>query len=252
MAKLSVKNWREFQHYKERNPIWIKLHRKLLDDFEYHRLPLASRALAPMLWLLASESQDGSIEYDVEKIAFRLHTTSAEIKTAITPLISSSFFMLEQDASDALAGCKQHACPETETETETESPPTPSDEGESKQGKPRKKKRRTRTDMLAPYPAEVVELVNSLIEKWPERQPGDKSVITVDVPKLAERIDAVLKEPNVTRELIENSAAMYLSESKRYYKHPQFFFGTGGNGESAHWSTYARMLIHQQSKVATQ
>jgi hypothetical protein len=48
-------NWAELQHYKDRSPPWIKLHKKLLDNFEFQSLPVASRALAPMLWLLASE-----------------------------------------------------------------------------------------------------------------------------------------------------------------------------------------------------
>jgi hypothetical protein len=39
---LRVKNWSEFQHYKDRNPPWIKLHRTLLDhDYEAAILALA-------------------------------------------------------------------------------------------------------------------------------------------------------------------------------------------------------------------
>ena len=51
-ARIRPKNWHSFQHYKDRDPTWIKLHKKLLDDYEFQSLPLASRALAPMLWLL--------------------------------------------------------------------------------------------------------------------------------------------------------------------------------------------------------
>ena len=50
-----VKSWDRFQHYRDRNPPWVKLHKQFLDDFDFHSLPVASRALAPMLWLLASE-----------------------------------------------------------------------------------------------------------------------------------------------------------------------------------------------------
>ena len=53
------RNWEKFQHYKNRKPPWIKLHHDLIDDREYQRLPIASRALAPQLWLMASESKDG-------------------------------------------------------------------------------------------------------------------------------------------------------------------------------------------------
>jgi hypothetical protein len=57
---LRVKNWAEFQHYKDRNPPWIKLHRALLDDYEFARLPDASKAHLVLIWLLASQS-DGRI-----------------------------------------------------------------------------------------------------------------------------------------------------------------------------------------------
>jgi hypothetical protein len=36
---LTIKNWSEFQHYKDRNPPWIKLHRALLDDYAFAALP---------------------------------------------------------------------------------------------------------------------------------------------------------------------------------------------------------------------
>jgi hypothetical protein len=71
MAQYRVKNWAEFQHYKDRSPPWIRLHRSFLDDYDFHCLPVASRALAPMLWLLASENKDlssGIIEGSDEKL----------------------------------------------------------------------------------------------------------------------------------------------------------------------------------------
>lgn len=109
MARLIAKNWGDFQHYKDRSPAWIKLHKKLLDDYEFQSLPVASRALAPMLWLLASEESDGSIEYDINRMAFRLRSTSAEIEEAIKPLIERGFFELVgeclQPASATIAPC---------------------------------------------------------------------------------------------------------------------------------------------------
>lgn len=115
--KLIVKGWASFQHYKDRSPPWIKLHKTLLDNFEYQSLPLASRALAPMLWLLASEQIDGSIDADPRKLAFRLRTSVDEVVAGLNPLIESGFFIGD---SIELADCKQSAMPETETEVETE------------------------------------------------------------------------------------------------------------------------------------
>lgn len=119
MATITPKGWAQFQHYKDRKPTWIKLHRDLLDNYEYHLLPTASRALAPCLWLLASEYDHGAIPADWCLVAFRLRMTAKDVESAVTPLIDSGFFI----ASSPLAGCKQSACLETETykaETETE------------------------------------------------------------------------------------------------------------------------------------
>jgi hypothetical protein len=40
---LKSKDWKEFQHYKDRSLLWIKLHRTLLDNAEFQRMPVASR-----------------------------------------------------------------------------------------------------------------------------------------------------------------------------------------------------------------
>lgn len=115
MAK--VKNWAKFQHYKNRCPPWIKLQRELLDDYEYARLPIASKALAPLLWLLASESLDGDFEADPVRLAFRLRWPESDIIAGLIPLINQGFIV---DASDVLAKCLQVAIPEGETEAEGE------------------------------------------------------------------------------------------------------------------------------------
>jgi hypothetical protein len=117
---LIPKNWAEFQHYKDRAPPWIKLHKKLLDDRVYQSLPLASRALAPMLWLLASESKDGSFDGAHEELAFRLRTNIKDIAAGLKPLIDKGFFHVVQGDSAVLADRQQLAVPETEGETEKE------------------------------------------------------------------------------------------------------------------------------------
>lgn len=121
--RLMPKNWASFQHYKDRNPPWIKLHKGLLTDRAYARLPLASKALAPLLWLLASESKDGSFDAAVEELTFRLHLTEKEITQGVDPLIKAGFFIPVQSDSTVLATCQQVApdsCSEREGETERE------------------------------------------------------------------------------------------------------------------------------------
>lgn len=114
---LQPKNWGVFQHYKDRCPPWIKLHRDLLNDRVFMRLPLASKAIAPLMWLLASESKDGIFDGSMDELMFRLHISDKEYQQGVKPLIDNGFFTV---ACGMLAERLQVAIPETETEAETE------------------------------------------------------------------------------------------------------------------------------------
>lgn len=109
-----IKGWSKFQHYAHRNPPWIKLHKNLLDDYDFQSLPVASKALAPMLWLLASDHENpksGFIEGPESKIAFRLRLSLHDFEEAIKPLIEKGFVNV---ASTPIAICQQVATTETE------------------------------------------------------------------------------------------------------------------------------------------
>ena len=114
---LQPKNWAVFQHYKDRCPPWIKLHRDLLNDRVFMCLPIASKALAPLLWLLASETKDGRFDGSLDELVFRLHISPKEYEDGVKPLIDKGFFII---ASGVLAESYQVAIPETEGETERE------------------------------------------------------------------------------------------------------------------------------------
>lgn len=114
--RIAPKNWGEFQHYRDRAPAWIKLHRNLLDNYEFQCLPVASRALAPMLWLIASEDDKGIIDADPKKLGFRLRMTSTQVTDALNPLIEGGFFSVVQDASSPLAETERIASLEEEEE----------------------------------------------------------------------------------------------------------------------------------------
>ena len=81
------------------------------------RLPIASKAIAPMLWLLASESKDGVFDGSLDELVFRLHITEKEYQAGVKPLIANDFFNV---VSGVLAERLQDAIPETERETEAE------------------------------------------------------------------------------------------------------------------------------------
>ena len=115
--KLKPKKWSEFQHYKDRLPPWIKLHHDLLRDRDFMCLPLASKAIAPLMWLLASESKNGIFDGSMDELMFRLHISDKEYQQGVKPLIDNGFFTV---ACGTLAERLQVAIPETETEAERE------------------------------------------------------------------------------------------------------------------------------------
>jgi hypothetical protein len=112
MKYLSIKNWEKFQHYKDRSPPWIKLHRELLDDYEFSCLQDASKAHLMLLWLLASQL-DNKIPNDQRWLKNRLGLT---VNIDVKELMQKGFLVCYQDASSALAECSL----ETEAETEAD------------------------------------------------------------------------------------------------------------------------------------
>lgn len=106
---LRVKNWEEFQHYRDRNPPWIKLHRDLLRDYEFQCLQDASKLHLMLIWLLASQ-MDNKIPADEDFIKNQIGVKG---KLYLKELINKGYLI---DDSGALAERKQAAMPETETE----------------------------------------------------------------------------------------------------------------------------------------
>lgn len=112
---MHIRNWSKFQHFKDRRPPWVKLYRDVLDDLDWHRLDGDSAKTLVMLWLLASEGEDGELP-PVDEIAFRLRITEKQAKTTISKLSK----WLEQSDITAISPRYQLGPSETETETEGE------------------------------------------------------------------------------------------------------------------------------------
>ena len=86
-SMIFIKGWPKFQHFKDRNPIWIKLYRNLLDDINWHELDAESAKTLISLWLLASEDKNnkGGLP-SIKEIAFRLRVTEKSLKSSISKL----------------------------------------------------------------------------------------------------------------------------------------------------------------------
>jgi hypothetical protein len=94
---LSVKNFDKFQHYKDRSPVWIKLYRSLLRDYEFAQLPDSARGQLLMIWLLASE-MGNQLPNDAEWIKRQINATEP---VNLSVLISAGFLVDCDSKSDS-------------------------------------------------------------------------------------------------------------------------------------------------------
>lgn len=114
---LRVKNWNVFQHYKDRNPPWIKLATDTFQNYEFSRLQDASKLLAVCIWTLAARSKDGTVPADFAYIKSQGCLGNFVTEKNLNDLIVNGFLI---DDSKSLADGNQDAIPEGEGEGETE------------------------------------------------------------------------------------------------------------------------------------
>ena len=102
---LRVVKWEKFQHYKERNPPWIKLHVSVMEKYEWEQLSDIGKGHLVALWMLASRTNN-RIAKDANWI---MRKCSLKSKINLEELISLGFIEMYQDASDLLSPCLQNA-----------------------------------------------------------------------------------------------------------------------------------------------
>ena len=89
-STFSVKNWNEFQHYKDRNPPWIKLHNHLLDDYNFEMLSDSAKGHLLCIWMLASRTKN-EMPLDEKWISKKIGSST---KVNINDLIDAGFLII--------------------------------------------------------------------------------------------------------------------------------------------------------------
>lgn len=120
-VKYRIKNWEKYQHYKDRNPPWIKLHVETLSSADWVTLADASKLLMIVCMILASKENGvfvGDLDY-IKRVAY------LDKRPDLTPLIKCGF--IEEVLADASASKQKQADvrPEKEAEAEKEKKDTP-------------------------------------------------------------------------------------------------------------------------------
>ena len=111
---MQIRNWKKFQHFKDRKPPWVKLYRDILDDLDWHELDATASKVLIMCWLIASED-DGRLP-SVKTLAFRLRMSEKQTNDCLNKLSH----WLEQDDISVISDRYQSDSLETERETEKE------------------------------------------------------------------------------------------------------------------------------------
>ena len=123
----SISNWQEFQHYKDRNPPWIKLHNQLLDNYEFEQLTDATKGHLLCIWMLASRTNN-KIVYDPSWVKRKIGANS---NVDLKSLINAGFIELqgmEQGASKALVSEEERRGREEKRKVDSRfTPPTRSE-----------------------------------------------------------------------------------------------------------------------------
>jgi hypothetical protein len=99
---LKIKDWKEHQHYKHRNPPWIKLHRSLLDDMDWAKLTDSEAKMLVEVWLVSS-SYDGFLP-EIAQLSFRLRREEKDVEIFLNSLVKKGWLL--QVNSNVLADCK--------------------------------------------------------------------------------------------------------------------------------------------------
>jgi hypothetical protein len=253
---IRIKGWAKYQHYKDRNPPWIKLHRELLTSLTWALADDANRVLAVACMLLAAAT-DNKIPADpayIKRVAYLnsdpdfsvllkleflevIDDKGHVVVTAITPLA---------DASKMQA----HARPEAETEAETEqskkkNPASPEARGTLNAGQVAKAQadsRHSRSQQLlkgwyqewagieCPWDGGEARQLSALLKAWPKVSDA-QFVLCLDNVALSDCI------PKGTR------PREWLGKLPKFIKGPldQFWKAKGlGNGSGNHQSTAAK------------
>ncbi len=140
---MKIKNWKEFQHFKDRRPPWIKLHRDILERRDINMISDCSFRVLVCLWLLASEDKnmEGTLP-PIADISFRLRISEDKITESFKEL---THFI---DVGDITTISPRYQSDEPETETEAY-------------------KEETETEKKTPYEIVSDELKDKIIKLFP-------------------------------------------------------------------------------------
>ena len=127
-----IPNWDKFQHYKDRDPVWIKLYLELRSRDEWRQLSLSARGLLVCLWVEYAASNGLLRTSDIPgRVAQKVH------RRTFDSLLEAGLVVVSSRRPLALARARALAREEKEKE-----PPKPPAERGALESIPKKELRR--------------------------------------------------------------------------------------------------------------
>jgi hypothetical protein len=179
----SVNNWDEYQHYKDRDPTWIKLYNRLLDNYEFGLLPDASKWHLIGIFLLASRYKN-RIPADVNWVSARIGATSV---VDLTMLANSGFVTVDHICSEPLAITYQSSIPENKVKLEQVEEELTSDKSDISKPEPQPVKKRTPypeafETFWREYPTDALMSKKNAFAQWQRLTPEDREAARSAIP----------------------------------------------------------------------
>jgi hypothetical protein len=142
-VRIEITKWEEFQHFKERDPIWIKLYRELRNKREWRMLPPAEAKCLVDIWMLASEQPEpGVIDLSIEDIAWEVRAKAPEVHCWLLVLKGHRFITITEGYQSDISTVSLARSREVEVEREKET------EIEPRERKAKKRKMALPSDWL--------------------------------------------------------------------------------------------------------
>lgn len=114
MDYFRIKNWERFQHYKKRNPSWIKLYTSLLDSYEFLSLPDSTKWQWIGILMLAAKTGN-RMPVDAEWLRMKL---GCQETVDLQPFVALDF--IEPHASKSASTLLAHDASHREEREEKE------------------------------------------------------------------------------------------------------------------------------------
>ena len=195
---MRVKNWDRFQHYRDgRTLVWIRLHKALLDNYDFAALSGDDAKVLILCWLVAAE-KDGELP-DVPALAFRLRMDPRKLGTSIRALVDRGFL-------ESVPFCTNPVQENTDT------PEVPVHREEEK----REEKRRVEKK---PLPTDATATETAFERFW---QAYPRKTAKMEARKAWKKLDPVggLLDSIMAAVAAQSNSRQWLADGGRFIPHP--------------------------------